>query len=262
MAESTGQITSNAASVYEEFFVPALFGEWAPRIATLAAALPGQTALDVACGTGVLARALARHVGPERVVGVDCNDEMLAVARRIAPEVGWQRATAESLPFDDDRFDVVGCQFGLMFFTNRVQALREMWRVLRPGGALVVAVWGALDRTPGYAAMSELLRRMFGAGIASELHAPFVLGDPEAFSSLISSAGIGNARIETLVGCARFPSIAAWVHTDIRGWTLADRLTDEQVEALQQAAGRELGRFRTSDGVAFESPAHVAVARK
>jgi ubiquinone/menaquinone biosynthesis C-methylase UbiE len=152
-----GQVTHSAAEVYEAFFVPALFRQWAPKMAQAAGLAAGQRVLDVACGTGVLAREAVKHVGPSgAVTGLDRNEGMLAVARREAPDVEWQLGRAEALPFDAATFDAVVSQFGLMFFEDQTAALEEMWRVLRPGGRLAVTVWDTLDRSPGYAAMTAL----------------------------------------------------------------------------------------------------------
>jgi ubiquinone/menaquinone biosynthesis C-methylase UbiE len=146
---ASGQVSTSAAEIYEEFYLPALFLEWAPRMAAAAGVEPNQRVLDVACGTGVLARALAERVKPGgTATGLDINEGMLAVARRKAPGIEWRHGAAESLPFDDAAFDVVVSQFGLMFFQDRTKAIGEMLRVLRPGGRLAVAVWDSLDRTP------------------------------------------------------------------------------------------------------------------
>jgi ubiquinone/menaquinone biosynthesis C-methylase UbiE len=259
-----GQVTRGAAEVYEEFFVPALFSEWAPRVADAARLEPGQKVLDVACGTGVLAREVAPRVAPGgSVVGLDRNEGMLAVARRVAPAVEWRPGMAEALPFPDRAFDAVVSQFGLMFFEDRVAALREMWRVLRPGGRLAVAVWDVLDHSPGYAAMVRLLRRLFGDRVADQLRAPFALGDPEALRSLFAEAGIPGVAIRTSDGTARFPSLEAWVRTDVKGWTLADLIDDVQYRTLLREAEGELGPYVGRDGaVAFRSPAHIATATK
>jgi len=261
---SRGQLIRSAAEVYDEFFVPALFGEWAPRMADAAHLAPGEAVLDVACGTGVLAREAQARVAPGGTVhGLDRNPDMLAVAGLREPAVHWRSGLAEALPFEDRRFDVVTCQFGLMFFEDRQTALAEMWRVLRPGGRLLVAVWDALERTPGYAAMVELLRRLFGEEIADELRAPFVLGDPAELRALFAGAGTATPEIHTPVGTARFSSIEDWVHTDVKGWTLADRIDDTQYALLQAEATTALGRFCQADGtVVFDSPAHIVVVRK
>lgn len=261
---SQGQVPANAAEAYEAFFVPALFGAWAPRVAEAARIEPGDAVLDVACGTGVLAREAQRRAGPEgMVVGLDRNPGMLAVARRKAPEITWLEGLAESLPLPDADFDVVASQFGLMFFDDRVAALREMMRVLRPDGRLAVAVWASLDRTPGYARMVELLDRLFGEEIAGELRAPYVLGAPETLAALSEDAGIPDAEIATVPGMAQFPSIEAWVLTDVKAWTLADRLDAEQVALLLREAERAFSAHVGPDGrVAFRSPALILTATK
>jgi ubiquinone/menaquinone biosynthesis C-methylase UbiE len=261
---AAGQINRSAAEIYEDFFAPALFRQWAPRLAEAAGLAPGQSALDVACGTGVLAREAARRVGPRgRVTGLDRNDGMLAVARRVAPGITWRAGRAEALPFADGAFDAVGSQFGLMFFDDRRAALAEMWRVLRPGGRLAVAVWDALDNAPGYAAMTAMLSRLFGDAVADALRAPYALGDRAVLGALFAEAGIGDVEISTCEGIARFPSVESWVHTDIKGWTLADMIDDAQYRALQQAAPAALSAFVLADGsVRFRHPAHIVTARK
>ncbi|MCB9078813.1 MAG: methyltransferase domain-containing protein [Anaerolineaceae bacterium] len=257
-----GQVNTSAAEVYEAFFVPALFGEWGSRVAEAAHIQPGQRVLDVACGTGVLARAAAERVGPEgEVVGLDINEGMLAVARKKAPHIEWRHGPAEALPFEDDSFDVVVSQFALMFFEDRRAALSEMVRVLRPGGRLAVAVWDSLDNTPAYATVTAMLKRLFGDEAANALRSPFNLGDTALLQSLFTEAGIPNAQITTIEGTARFASIEAWVTTDVKGWTLADMIDDEQFHQLLTEAEKVLQPFVTADGsVAFSSPAHIVTA--
>lgn len=262
-AAATGQLTERAADVYEAFFVPALFGEWAPRLADAAQLASGQQVLDVACGTGVLAREAAQRVGAGNVVGLDCNAGMLQVARQRAGAIDWRCGRAESLEFDDASFDAVLCQFGLMFFTDGAAALREMWRVLRPGGRLVVAVWDAVDTSPGYAAMVGLLHRLFGEHVAAALLAPFCLGDTAVLTPLFEQAGVGDLRVQTITGRAQFDSLSAWVHTDVKGWTLADMIDDAQFAVLQREAETALAEFVQPDGtVAFTAPAHIVAASK
>jgi SAM-dependent methyltransferase len=263
MSESEkGQVNASAAEVYEEFFVPALFQEWPARVADAARIQPGQRVVDVACGTGVLARGIAVRVGPGgSVVGLDINAGMLAVARRQAPEIEWRQGPAEALPFDSDSFDAVVSQFGLMFFEDRRAAVAEMARVLRPGGRLVVAVWDALENTPGYAAVAALLQRLFGDEVADALRAPYILGDTQLLRSLFSDAGLPDIEIKTYEGTARFPSIEAWVYTDVKGWTLADLIDDAQFERLLGEAEQVLQPFVSAQGrVSFSAPAHIVTA--
>ena len=259
-----GQVISSAAEVYDEFFLPALFAAWPPEVVAAAELRTGQRVVDVACGTGVLALEAARATSPGgQVVGVDLNPGMLAVARRKAPEIDWQRAPAEALPFDTESFDAAISQFGLMFFQDKRQAIAQMWRVIRPGGRLAIAVWDSLENTPGYAAITRLLARLFGDDIAAWLKAPYSLGDPDALRSLLATAGVTAPEVHRLQGAAQFPSIRSWMHTDVRGWTLADKLDDQQYEQLVSEAERELHSFVALDGsVRFDHPALIASARK
>ena len=259
-----GQVNSSAAEIYDEFFVPALFQRWAASVADAAEVAAGQRALDIACGTGVLTRELAARVAPGGdVTGLDVNEGMLTVARRRSPSITWEHGQAEALPFDEDRFDAVTCQFGLMFFRNRKQAVREMLRVLRPGGRVAVAVWDKLDNVPGYAAASTLLHRLFGADVAEALRAPYCLGDVSVLRELFDDSSLTGLSVETRDGVVEFPSIQDWMYTDIKGWTLADTLDDDQYSRLLQEASTTLAEFVRSDGqVEFASPIHIVSGEK
>ena len=259
-----GQVTQNAAEIYDELFPRALFNEWAPRVVELAGVGPGMRVLDVACGTGVLSLVAADLVKPDgSVAGLDLNPGMLDVARRKAPHIDWREAPAEAIPFEDATFDAVVSQFGLMFFQDKALAIREMLRVLRPAGNLAIAVWDSLENVTGYDAASRLLNRLFGESAAESLRAPYSLGDVQKLSSLFSDAGVPDVKITTLEGTARYPSIRYWMQADIRGWTLADVLDDAQFELLVSEAETELARFVTNDGkVEFDNPAHIVTATK
>ena len=266
MGEPALQAQVDAAKAYEALFVPALFGQWAPKVADAAQIQPGQRVLDVACGTGVLALEIAPRTGSAgRVVGLDPTPGMVAVARQLAPAIEWREGVAESLPFPDESFDAVVSQFGLMFFTDRRQALREMLRVLTPGGRLAVAVWGSLDDMPAYASEVALLERTAGRQGADALRAPFVLGDRKALATLLSEAGITSARIDTHSGTARFSSIRTMVEADLRGWlpVMGVILSEDQIDLILQEARQALGSYAAADGeVTFPLSAHLVTARK
>jgi SAM-dependent methyltransferase len=251
-----------AAEVYESLFVPAEFLEWAPRVVAAARIRPGQKVLDVACGTGALTREVARQVGSSGfVAGVDANPGMLAVAARTSPQIEWRHAGAEAIPFDDEFFDAV---VGLMFF-NQQAALREMMRVLTPGGYLTAAVWDTLEHTPAYAALVALLDRHAGPRAANALRAPFVLGDRNELAALFARADMPDVDIVTQHGTARFPNIRSMVEADVRGWLPAAgvMLSESQLEEIFDDAERALGAYVTADGsVTFDSPAHIVTARK
>lgn len=266
MSESEkGQASRNPAEIYEEFFVPALLQEWADLVTDAAGIARDQRVLDVACGTGVLARAVMKRVGSGgSVVGLDPNQEMLAVARRKSPNIEWREGRAEALPFDSESFDAVVSQFGMMFFQDRRAAVQEMMRVLRPGGRMTVAVWDKLENTPGYAALTALLQRLFGDEIADAMRAPNVLGDKALLHSVFTDAGIPDAEMMTRTSTVRFSSIQSLISAERSCvWTLGGLLNGDQFELLQREAEPVLRPFVTADGsVAFPASAHIVKATK
>jgi len=255
----------SAAEVYDDQFVPALFRHWGPVLCDAAQIASGQRVLDVGCGTGALTVAAAARVAPAgAVLGLDASPEMLAVARRRHPQIEWHDARAESLPFADAAFDAVVSQFALMFFDDRVVALREMQRVLRPGGRLAVAVCDALERSPGYASLAALLERLFGKRVADAFRAPFVLGNASALRALCADAGITGASVVQHREDVRFASIDALVCTERACvWTLGGLLDETQFECLRREAQHELLPFVGADGeLRFEMPALLITATK
>src|SRR5262249_25147416 len=140
------QIEGNAAELFERYIVPAITALWAADLVQRAAPRPGNRVLDVACGTGVVARLAAKTMGAGHVVGLDINAAMLAVARSQAAgsPIEWHEASVLQMPFADRSFDLVLCQLGLQFFPDRPRALREMQRVLVPDGRLALSVFTAI----------------------------------------------------------------------------------------------------------------------
>ncbi len=255
----TVQISTTAAGIYDEFFVPALFSQWADKVVTAAEIRSGQTVLDVACGTGVLTLAAKQAVGDQgAVTGLDINPGMLAAASSKSKAVDWRIGDARSLDFADDVFDHVISQFGLMFFSDPTSAVAEMVRVTRPGGRITLAVWASLQDSPGYLAVVKLLGDLFGDHVSGAVEAPFSLGNKEVFQAIFTNGNV-SVEINTAQGVVEFPSVEAWMHTEIRGWTLADQITDEQFDQLLSAANEKLIRFTDTTGrVKFPIGAHIA----
>jgi SAM-dependent methyltransferase len=249
-----------AARLYEDVLVPAMLRPWARKLLDAAAIGGGERVLDVACGTGVLTRG-ARARGA-RAHGLDVEAAMLAVAREVEPGVAWCRGSATALPYPDASFDVVTCQFGLMFVPDRGGALDEMVRVTRPGGRVAIAVWDALESVPAQAAERNALRRLCGHEAAAAFEAPFQLGDRSALRALLEAAGT-DVQIETAQAPVRFTSARALVEFDLGAWlpfmdTSLPTAGREQVIRELTAA---LGPWTQGDGrLAYDSSAHVAVA--
>lgn len=256
-----GQVKPSAADIYEAFFVPALFDQWPGLVLEAAGLEAGDDILDVGCGTGVLARDAARRLGGSgSVTGIDINDSMLAIARRAPEEVTWRNSPAERLPFPDQSFDRVVSQFALMFFADKAASVAEMARVTRRGGTITVATWASIDESPGYAAMVHLVQRLFGDEAATALMAPFTLGTEEKVVEVLGKV-LPDVTVARNEGVARFDSLEAWVHTDVRGWTLADLIDDQQYAELLASAQRELSDFVDGSGqVRFAAPALIATS--
>jgi SAM-dependent methyltransferase len=258
---AAGQVSTAAAEVYEKFFVPALFDQFVGPILDAVDPGAGDRLLDIGTGTGVIARAALRRVGAAgSVVAVDPNDGMLAVAARLAPELDIRPGAAENLPIGDDEIDCVTCQFALMFFQDRSRAIREIARVIRPGGRVAVATWAAVEESPGYAAIVDLLGDEIGDWAAAAMRAPFCIGTAELLADLLRES-FTDVTVARYDGQAHFASLEEWMHTDIRGWTLADHVDDEQFDRLLLRARTSLSRFVAGDGtVRFPAPALIATA--
>jgi ubiquinone/menaquinone biosynthesis C-methylase UbiE len=266
MSDTKLQAQIEAAHAYEALFVPALFGQWATKVADAAQIEPGQRVLDVGSGTGILGREIYSRMGSVGcVAGIDPSPGMVAAAKQLAPHVDWLEGVAESLPFPDQSFEVVVSQFALMFFRDRRQALHEMLRVLAPGGLLAVAVWDSIDNMAAYASEVALLERTASRQAADALRAPFVLGNRKDLAKLFSEAGMASAEITTHHGTAQFPSIRVMVEADLRGWLplMGVILTEELISRILKEAEHALHSYADADGrPTFHLSVHLVTAKK
>jgi len=260
----TFQIPLEAAELYEAKFVPALFAEWSPRLAEIAAVKKGDAVLDVACGTGVVARTVADIVGSDgRVVGVDLNEAMLTVAARVRPDIEWRQGDVAQLPFADGEFDAVVCQMALMFFGDRTRAFAEMSRVVAPDGTVAVCVPASLDAQPAYGPFVEMVARHAGPEAISLLSAYWTCGDLAALTAVIESAGLRVTGARTVAGVARFESPEELVATEVESTPLVERISD-QVYASIRAEAREVLQPYVTEAGTLDAPlvAHLVAARR
>ena len=256
---------ANAAEAYERHLVPTMFAPWAPHVVDLALVRPDARVLDVACGTGVVARLAAERAAPGgRVTGLDFNAAMLAVARsapapRGAP-VEWVEGDALELPFAGAAFDAVTCQHGLQQFPDRARALGEMRRVLTPGGRLAACVWARLDGSPGMHALVDALERHVGAAAADNRRAPFRLADGGELRALVEAAGFREVHVETRVETARFADAAALVEAQLAATPAAtlSGLTAEAVAKVIEEVRDRLAAYCVDGSLAVPMEAHLA----
>lgn len=208
---------SNPAITYEREMVSALFRPWAEELLAMVRPREGEHVLDLACGTGIVARLAARRVGAEgRVVGMDLNPSMLEVAQAQAGHEGlriqWRQGDAMSLPFDDGEFDLVLCQHGLQFVPDRTVALEEAHRVLRRPGRVAIAVWAGLDRHPFWSRFNDVLVELIGI---PALAAPFCLGDADELRMLLQMAGFGYIDLSERTMVALFGNPQGFVAMEV-----------------------------------------------
>lgn len=264
------QLGGNAPEVYETQLVPAIFEPWAPVLVAQAALRAGESALDIACGTGVVTRLVASQVGPMgRVVGLDLNPGMLARAAAAPPSEGaavdWREGNAGELPFDEGTFDAVFCQLGFQYFPDRHQAAREMHRVLKPTGRLVTLVWRALAHSPGFAVLATALERNVSPEAAAVMRAPFVFGDStDGLRELLTQGGFRTVHVGADVRMVRFASPAAFVRYQVAGSPLAAHVAavDDAVrETLIREVTEAMQGYFNDDGLAFPIEGQIAVAQ-
>lgn len=258
----------SAAEIYERHMVPAIFGPWAEDLLALATPKPGERVLDVACGTGVVARRAAHRVGPNgTVVGYDLNPGMLAVARTIAPphgaQIEWREGNVSAMPFPDATFDLALCQQGLQFFPDRPAALREIRRVLVPRGRLALSVWRPMQHSPGFAALATALGRLIAPEAAAIMQGPFALGSADDLRTLITGANFRDVVVQPAAKALRFPSPEEFVRRYVAATPLSAvvaKASDDARAALITEVGAALKSSVDDQGLAFRIEAHLVLA--
>lgn len=239
MTDSDSRFAGGIPAIYAQHLVPLLFAPCAADLADRAARLRPGRVLELAAGTGALTRELAAGLSPlAEIVATDLNPAMLEEAERTgtARPVHWRQADAMRLPFDDAGFDLVACQFGVMFFPDRVAALAEARRVLRPGGALLFNTWDRIGDNVFAAAVTDALARLFPddpprflARVPHGYHeATGLRGDAEA-------AGFTAVRLDTVTAISRAGSARAVALAYCAGTPLRNEIEARDPAALDAA---------------------------
>ena len=224
---------------YERYFVPAIGAPLARDLIEIAALRPGERVLDVACGTGVVARLASQAVGAAgTVVGLDINPGMLAVASSTTPPgiaIDWHEASAEALPLPEASFDVVLCQMGLQFVPDRRAALSEMRRVLASGGRLILSVPGPAPQL--FVIMGEVLARHIGPEAAGFANQVFSLHDTAELQNLISGAGFRDVSVQVDTKSLRLPAPEEFLEQYVQSTPLAGavaQVSDERRSSFER----------------------------
>ena len=249
-------VGADSGELYEALLVPPLFAPWAPILLHAGHVAPGDRVIDVACGTGVVARTALELVGDSgSVTGVDLSESMLRVARRRAPDVAWHAADVRDLLFADGDFDVALSQAGLMFVPEPERAMAELHRVLRLGGRLAVQVWAA---SRANAAFADVVERHFGVEPADRFRLPWSFTDPARLQAVAARGGFTNATVTVETGMSTFDSIEAYVAAQT-AVLLAGHDTTSLVDDTREA----LAEHVQADGsVRIPAPGNIVTAVK
>ena len=261
------QLSDEAAERYERCPARYILGPWAPLLVNAARPTAGERVLDVACGTGVVARIAAERVGPSgRVVGVDLNPGMIRVARSLPAPIGapieWFERSALDLRLEDASFDVVLCQQGLQFFPDKALALREMRRVLDHSGRLALSVWKGVGAY--HHAVGDALARFISAESAVRFCASRQVPTAEDLQRLATQAGFADVDVRLHEINIHLPRLDEFTLNHLAGTPVADGLagaTPEAQEKLAASVMKELQRYADGDGVTYPEEARVLTAR-
>lgn len=258
---------ANPAENYERFFVPSIGEPLAKDLVDRASIKPTDSVLDVACGTGIVARLAAQDAdAASDLVGLDPNAGMLAVARRTAPPtpaISWYEASAEYMPLSDETFDVVLCQMGLQFMADQPGALEEMQRVLADGGRLLLSVPGPLSGI--FAVLAAAMERHCGPHAAAFVSQVFSLHDIDQLELLLQDAGFSDVVVEATIHELELPSPHEFLWQYIHSTPLVGVVSQTSAET-QSAMEREVlaawTDFLQDDVLKYQLRLVVATGRK
>jgi SAM-dependent methyltransferase len=256
---------NNAAENYQKYFVPVIGGPIALDLVNEAGLRPGERVLDVGCGTGTIARLAAERVGPNgRVSALDVNAAMLSVARSLpsANPIKWYETAAESVPLPDNSFDVVFCGISLQFFADKTAALREMRRVLKPGGRAYIS-------TPMPNAFLERFDGAIARHVSEEasafVHAVYSVNDPREMESLLLGAGFSPVTVRAQSRTLQLPPAREFMWQYIYCTPLMAMVPQSgnaQTEALERDVIAGWAPWATGDGMRYDQSNLVGSGRR
>jgi len=272
MSNEHWQLEGSAAELYQRYLVPAITTKWAQDLVDRAQPRAGETVLDIACGTGIVARLAAMTVPDGQVTGLDLNPGMLAVARSVPSEgrpITWIEGSALDLPFPSDSFDVVLCQLGLQFFPDQKRALGEMRRVLRDSGRAALSVYSPIERTPGAYAFVLALDEVLGVDSSRIKRSEHSFANPAQLEALLRDCGFEAVDVRTVAQTIAFPSVLDYVRFQLLATPMTVLLKHRTEEARQtiissvatKTTALSTSAMLDSGGFTFPQEAYVAIAK-
>jgi ubiquinone/menaquinone biosynthesis C-methylase UbiE len=273
MSQETDQVApANPAYLYESFFVPAIHGPFADILIERVPPRPGDFVLDVGCGTGAVALRVAAALAGKggAVTGLDVNPNMLEIARshpKTATPIAWVEFDATELPFSDREFDLVLCQQSLQFFPDRAATVREMNRVLSPGGRLGMSVWRSIEHQTLMRLIDESIERHLGA--LPEAMSPFGRGDSDELRELVTGAGFLDVQIESVTAPVRLSQPDDFAELTIRAAAsvlheyeeMDERTRDSMIAAIKRDLEGPIADHLIDGNLMFTMTTHIVAAR-
>jgi ubiquinone/menaquinone biosynthesis C-methylase UbiE len=253
MSSTDKVFAGSIPKIYDEYLVPLIFSHYAADIARRVAALAPSTLLETAAGTGAVTRAVTAALPPGiRYVATDLNEPMLAIAAQRQGEdqrVTWRQADATALPFEDSAFDVVCCQFGVMFFPDRVKGYAEAKRVLRPEGTFVFNVWDRIEENVFADDATSVLGKIFPDDPPRFMaRTPHGYHDKAVIKADLDQAGFRDISIETLPAVSRAPTPEYVAFAYCQGTPLRNEIEARDASKLQAATDALAEAIRTRHG--------------
>lgn len=264
-AAFVGSIPEN----YDRYLGPCLFEDYATDIAQRVKVPDGGSVLEIACGTGIVTRKLRDCLpASARLVATDLNEAMIDYAKhkfQSNEPVEFKQADATELPFADSSFDAVVCQFGLMFFPDKEGAMREVHRVLRPGGVYVFNVWDAIEKNELAQIANDIVRTFFEDDPPTFYQVPFGLHDQTVVRRLLEGAGFEDVEMVVLAKTGESPSAADAAKGLIEGNPVIVEINQRatsSVETIEAAVAASIAARCGDNPVRGSLQAIVCTARK
>jgi len=237
MADRNAAFVGDVPRNYDRYLGPVFFNDFADDLAGRLEVRAGMRVLETACGTGIVSQRLAQRLrGTGSLVATDLNDAMISYARTqvTAGHVEWQPADATRLPFPDQSFDAVVCQFGLMFFPDKAAGIREAFRVLKPGGHYLFNVWDAMAKNPIARIAHETAGRFFPADPPNFYCVPFSLSDPGPVREWLDEAGFTRVEVSHVAKQGSSPSAGEAAIGLIEGNPIGAAIVGRRADALEE----------------------------
>lgn len=264
------QLARNSAEAYEKYLVPVIFAPGARELIQFSGLKPGDKILDLACGTGIVARIAHQCMDAQgSIKGLDINESMLEVAKdtskTLSPPIAWYQGDATHLPFEENSLDIVFCQQALQFFPDRSQVLQEILRMLKPGGKAAVSVLRSLEKNPGYKILAGLLDRHVGKEAGTMMRSPFPPWEKDRLLNEFTQEGFKNLRLRISIGSVRYPSPEEFLKQEAASSPLSGPLSEINPEVKDQLVSeltQALRDYIDDEGIVFPAETYLVLAHK